>query len=234
VQCVRAIESWVVRRMVVGANTRGYGAVFLSVLKSAQAAARTPGGDIAGAVIDGLDKSPNSLAWPTDVAVTVAFNNATFYGMVGQDRIRMLLGSIDEQMQAENKKTEPAVFDYDKLQIEHVMPQAWREYWKLKDAVNADDAARMLAEGVRDAVVHRIGNLTLVTAEFNQSVSNLEWETKKRPEMTKQSKLQLNYPIAVEEKWDETTIGTRATRLAEVACRVWPHANELRVSAALT
>jgi hypothetical protein len=104
VQSVRAIESWVVRRMIVGANTRGYGAVFLSVLKSAQAAARTSGGDIANAVIDGLDKSPSSLVWPTDAAVAGAFNNATFYGAVGQDRIRMVLGSIDEQMQGENKE----------------------------------------------------------------------------------------------------------------------------------
>lgn len=157
VQCVRAIESWVVRRMVVGANTRGYGAAFLSVLKSAQAAARVPGGNIASAVIDGLDKSPNSLVWPTDDAVSVAFNNSTLYGWVSQERIRMLLGSIDEQMQADNKKTEPAVFDYDKLQIEHVMPQAWREYWPLEHAVTADPTGRTLAEGARDSVVHRSG-----------------------------------------------------------------------------
>lgn len=230
VQCVRAIESWVVRRMVVGANTRGYGAAFLSVLKSAQAAARVPGGNIASAIIDGLDKSPNSLVWPTDDAVNAAFTNSTFYGWVSQERIRMLLGSIDEQMQADNKKTEPAVFDYDKLQIEHVMPQAWRENWPLEPAVTADPTARTLAEGARDSAVHRIGNLTLVTPEFNQSVSNLDWKTAKKPELTKQSKLQLNHPIAGKETWNETTISARASMLAKVACRIWPHANELRVS----
>jgi hypothetical protein len=122
------------------------------------------------------------------------------------------------------------VFEYDKLQIEHVMPQAWREHWPLKHAVSADEATRTLADGARDAIVHRIGNLTLVTAAFNQSVSNLGWATEKRPELTKKSKLQLNPPIAAEQVWDETTIANRASLLAKVACRVWPHASQLRAS----
>lgn len=79
----------------------------------------------------------------------------------------------------------------------------------------------MLAEAQRDAAVHRMGNLTLVTSTFNQSVSNFAW-TVKRPELADQSSLQLNVPIASIHDWNETHISARAVALAEIACRVWP------------
>ncbi len=117
------------RRMVIGGNTRGYNAAFLAVLKAAQRAATTPEGDIAEAVLQALDEAPNSLVWPSDEAIAAAFVGSTFYGSFTQERIRLLLGAIDQQLRQDNKKTEPATFDYDKLQIEHVMPRAWREHW---------------------------------------------------------------------------------------------------------
>lgn len=178
--CVRAVESWVVRRMIAGANTRGYNAAFLAVLQKAQAAAREPAGDVATAVVQALNDSPNSLAWPDDAAIGQAFATTAYYGNFTQERIRLLLGSIDAQMRVENKKTEPAVFDYETLQIEHLMPRAWPEHWPLSNDTGLGEADRALAAAERHAVVHRIGNLTLVTSTFNQAVSNGAW-TLKRP-----------------------------------------------------
>lgn len=226
--CVRAVESWVVRRMIAGANTRGYNAAFLAVLQKAQAAAREPAGDIATAVVQALHDSPNSLAWPDDAAIGQAFATTTYYGNFTQERIRLLLGSIDAQMRVENTKTEPAVFDYETLQIEHLMPRAWPEHWPLSSDAGLGEADRALATVERHAVVHRIGNLTLVTSTFNQAVSNGAW-TLKRPELAAQSALQLNGPVAGQHTWDEATIAARAADLAAVACRVWPHAAALRL-----
>src|SRR4029079_17999371 len=48
-RAVLAVESWVVRRMLRGANTRGYNLAFLGFLQSAQTAERS-GADIADAV----------------------------------------------------------------------------------------------------------------------------------------------------------------------------------------
>ncbi len=225
--CVRAVESWVVRRMIAGANTRGYNAAFLAVLQRAQAVAREAEGDVATAVVHALHDSPNSLDWPDDAALGQAFATTTYYGSFTQERIRLLLGSIDAQMRVENKKTEPAVFDYETLQIEHLMPKAWQEHWPLSDDAGLGAADRALAEAERHAVVHRIGNLTLVTSTFNQAVSNGAW-TLKRPELAAQSALQLNGPVASLPTWDEDTIAARAADLAAVACRVWPHAAALR------
>lgn len=221
-KAVRAIESWAVRRMMIGANTRGYGAAFLAVLKAARGAAAMPDVDVAEAIVQALREAPNSLIWPGDDAIDAAFHRSTYYGNFTQERIRLILGGIDEQLRSENAKTEPAVFDYEQLQIEHVMPRKWREHWPITQAADFDSAGLALAEQARDAVVHRIGNLTLVSPTFNQSVSNSGWSVK-QPEFAQQSALQLNGSIASCLDWHESQIDARATRLAQVACRVWPH-----------
>ncbi len=61
-----------------------------------------------------------------------------------------------------------------------------------------------------------MGNLTLVTSTFNQSVSNFAW-TVKPPELADQSSLQLNVPI---DDWNEVPIAERAVAFADVACRI--------------
>lgn len=220
-RAVSAVESWAVRRMILGANTRGYNAAFLTVLKTAQAAASDPDVSIADAIVQALTVGPNSLAWPSDAEVKSAFTQDRFYGRFTQERIRLILGAIDAQMRVNNPKTEPAVFDYAKLQIEHLMPKRWEPHWPLPTRENEDPAQRELATAERAAGVDRIGNLTLVTSAFNQGVSNLGWD-QKRPELAAQSALQLNLPIAATEHWDEEAITARGETLADIACRIWP------------
>lgn len=214
---VSAVESWVVRRMLLGANTRGYNTAFMTMLRSAQRAYEG-GRAIFDAVSETLLQGPNSLGWPTDNEVEKAFLNDRFYDRFTQERIRLVLGAIDVRMREENAKTEPAKFNYDGLQIEHIMPKKWRDHWPVDGIL--DDAEMALAENDRDAAVHRIGNLTLVTSTFNQGVSNSPWSAK-RPELATQSGLQLNVSISAHESWNELTIAQRGSDLAHVACRVW-------------
>lgn len=218
---VAAIESWVMRRMITGANTRGYGNFFLEVLKSAQTA-REAGNSVSQAVIGALGSASATLAWPTDEDVAAAFATNKFYNSITQERIRLLLGAIDKQLQDENPRTESSEVDYERLQIEHIMPQSWQTHWP----IDAPDAAQLeLAAQQRRMAVHRIGNLTLVTGRFNQGVSNFGWEAK-RPEFSLQSSLQLNKAVSASERWDESAIQDRSAQLAAAACRVWSRAIE--------
>lgn len=227
-RAVRAVESWAVRRMMMGWQTRGYGTLLVRVLKDAQSVAKT-NGDIADAVITSL--GDGALNWPTDDDLATSFVNQRYYGWIGQARLRLILGAIDSQMRRENPMAEPASFDYDALQIEHVMPQSWEEHWPVpvvgqETKLADDDPAMLAAANARTQTVDRIGNLTLVTSTFNQSVSNLSWETK-QPELLAQSSLQLNKPIASSTGWSEATIGKRAEELAALASRVWPSSSAL-------
>ncbi|WP_405140606.1 DUF262 domain-containing HNH endonuclease family protein [Sphaerisporangium sp. NBC_01403] len=220
---VLALESWAVRRVITGANTRTYGKAFLEVLKAVRSAASNPEESIAHAIVTALHAAPAGLGWPEDSELEDNFVNRPFYGVLTQERIRMLLGAIDERMQHDNPRTEPAEFDYDRLQIEHVMPQSWRDHWAL-DSPNEE--LRLLDAQQREQWVHRMGNLTLVTSDFNQDVSNLAWGVK-RNALATHAKLQISAGFAITEIWNETTIESRARLLAKFAALVWPAADRL-------
>lgn len=217
-RAVIAVDSWLMRRVIVGSNTRGYGKRFVDVLKSAQAA-RTKGDPIIGAIETNLlTAGSDNLTWPTDGEVEQAFLTRPFYNNLTQERIRMLLGAIDRQLHLEHPKGEHPQFDYEKLQIEHILPQAWQTYWPV---TAEDDAEKLLAEQERDRVVNRIGNLTLVTGPLNIPMSNGPWADK-RIALEEHSNLRLNAGLKMVEVWDEAAVEARAKLLAGLACRVWP------------
>ena len=205
------------RRILVGANTRGYGKRFVDVLKGAQAAGRA-GTSVVEAVEQGLLEAGDNLTWVTDAQIEDAFVNRTFYGVVGRDRLRLILGAIDYQMHVDHPLGEHPSFDYDALQIEHILPQSWQKSWPI---LSDDEASGALLEQERDRAVNRIGNLTLVTSPLNPLMSNGPW-TDKKAALSEHSNLQLNVQVASMDTWDETAIENRAQDLAAVACRVWP------------
>ncbi|MEU1684102.1 DUF262 domain-containing HNH endonuclease family protein [Micromonospora sp. NPDC005707] len=220
---VLAVESWVVRRIIIGANTRGYGKVFVEVLNAAKRVVDDPGQSIALTVVEALSREAGTLRWPSDGELAEAFVNRKMYDTLTQERIRLLLGAIDARLHQSNPKSEFAQFDYDVLQIEHVMPRSWREYWPLP---KGDESAQMLRAQQRDQALHRIGNLTLVTSAFNKSVSNKSWSMK-QPELIQHSMLYINKAFGSINVWDEDAIELRAHHLAGVAAEVWPTPAEL-------
>lgn len=54
---VSAIESWTMRRMITGANSRGYGSFFVDVLTSGRTTAEA-GDNVADTIVSALHGSP--------------------------------------------------------------------------------------------------------------------------------------------------------------------------------
>lgn len=217
-RAVLDVESYVLRRVAVGANTRGYGLTFREVLAVARAHVDA-GGNPAHGIRDALVGLDGSASWPTDNDIYDAFATRKFYDNVAQYVIKLLLAGIEEQMRAETPKVEKAVVAYDELTIEHLLPQTWRTHWP----VHGDGAERVVAEQERDLHTDRIGNLTLINGSLNSSQSNKTWDSK-RAELERFSSLRLNADLVQNpawSTWSETTITLRAAALAEVACRVW-------------
>lgn len=229
VRAARAIESWALRRAFVGWQTRGYGTHLSRVLREAKRAAEKDV-DIADAVVVGLQGGV--LDWPTDGDIRSAFQERKYYRGMSQARIRLLLGSIDERLRADDPNEPPASIEYDSLQIEHVMPQKWEKHWQVTDedgshvAEDPADSNWLSLSAERNRIVDRIGNLTLVTSSFNGSVSHLGWSTKKT-EFEKQKSLVINYDLAQSKTWDEASIAERAEDLATVVLTIWPSAADL-------
>ena len=212
----RAIESYVVRRMAAKYQTRGYARAFAEVLKAAMKADTNPG----QAVVEAFRRGPSGYSWPPDEELAYQFRTARYYGQGGinRDRLRLILGAVDTRLQQKENKTEPVVIKYEKLQIDHVIPQEWKTYWP----VQASDAnEQMVLEHERETHIHRIGNLTLVSRKLNPSMGNDPWE-KKRAQLQEHSKLRLNALLCQEDEWDESAIRKRGEWLAGEIASVWP------------
>ena len=214
----RAIESFVIRRMAIKAQTRAYGQAFAEVLRAAQEAEAHPG----RAIIEALRQGPYGYPWPTDEELVEQFRTSWYYGYGGiaQYRLRLLLGEVDARLQRDDyHKGEPVEsIEYDKLQIEHVLPVSWGEHWPI-DA--SDPGEKIVLEQERQDHVHRIGNLTLVSESLNPAMSNASWQ-EKRPELKKHSYLRLNARICETTDWNERVIRERGEQLAEIVSRIWP------------
>lgn len=211
---VRAIESFVVRRMAVKWWTRGLPSAFAKVLKDATDAPQTPG----RAVIDALRAGPRGFTWPTDQQLIGGFRTGRHFGPggIGQARLRLLLGAVDRGLP---HLGEDKTVQYGKCQVEHILPQGWKEHWPVGDGL--DENAKLLREQERAAHVHRIGNLTLVAASLNKEMSNSAWPKKKNA-LWKHSHLALNKPLLEHEDWNEDEIVERGQWLAERMCLAWP------------
>lgn len=215
------LESYLVRRMVCNLQTRGYGALALELLDVLSAV--PPEEPAAPAIAMALNQSPPSaLQWPDDDLFEREWLQRRFYGSLRKDRVLMILQAIEEELQRRSIKSEPVLtFDFAKLTIEHVLPQTWQPHWPLSDGMAAHE---------RDAAVHGIGNLTLVSERLNPSLSNAPWlptqtsKYSKRAELEKHSKLELNGRLvrAHPNEWNEGTIKRRAAELFAMAKAVWP------------
>ena len=214
-----AVESFVVRRMAAKWQTRAYGQVFAEVLKSAQSAAAQPG----RAVIEALRSDPHGYGWPSDRDIAEQFNASRYYGPGGisQERLRLLLGAVDARLHQDAHMAEPVTIEYGKLQVEHVIPRSWRQHWPV---VAEDENERQVLEQQREAALHRIGNLTLVSSSLNPSMSNDPWEAK-RDELRKHSHLRLNALLCEHDSWEEQKIAARAGWLAGQLGREWAGPN---------
>lgn len=211
---VRAIESFVVRRMAVKWWTRGLPAAFARVLKNASSAPRSPG----RAVISALRAGPRGFTWPTDQDLESGFRTGRHYGPggIGQPRLRLLLGTVDRNLRGLG---EPKEADYDKCHIEHILPQEWKKHWRVDD--DLDENARVLAEQRRARHVHRIGNLTLVASGLNTEMRNSAWPIKKEA-LQEHSHLILNRRLSEHSDWNEENIVDRGEWLAERVSKAWP------------
>lgn len=212
---VRAIESFVVRRMAVKWWTRGLPAAFARVLKDASGAPQSPG----RAVISALRAGPRGFTWPTDKELESGFCAGRHYGPggIGQPRLRLLLGTVDRNLPGLGEPMKHV--DYDKCHVEHILPQEWKEHWGVDD--DLDENARVLAEQRRAGHIHRIGNLTLVGSRLNTEMRNSAWPTK-RAALKAHSKLILNERLSDYSDWNEESIVDRGIWLAKRVSEAWP------------
>lgn len=129
---------------------------------------------------------------------------SSFYAPAINLRTKMLLYKIEE---AQNSKES---LEWEKLTIEHIMPQKLNDAWK---ASLGGDFERIHAK-----YINSLGNLTL--SGSNSELSNKSFEEKR--EILKESRLRLNSALSETALWNEQAIAQRTQSLIQTIIKMWP------------
>jgi hypothetical protein len=214
--CLTVLESYLVRRAVCGRTTKAYNRVFPGLLKRLTEASE-PTAALMAEHLMGLSGG-ETQDWPDDVTFRKAWLELNTYKALRTAKTKMLLEALELGCRNEVHH-ESAQLPSIALHVEHVMPVAWEAHWP-----SPGDETAVL---VRNHLLHNIGNLTLLTAKLNPSLSNSAFSVK-RPEITK-SLLALNAHfqassfIGPDAAWNEKCVQARAQALFAVAAKIWPY-----------
>ncbi len=212
-RCLRALQSFAIRRSITGESTRRYGRLFPAAIRELWP------GEILATLVKYLD----AQGWPADdrfVPDLVRFRLYTREGFI----TRLMLRALEEDIGHKEQVDVDGLLQQNKLQIEHVMPQG------IGEDADGDAWRAMLGaewDTVHQTYLHTLGNLTLTG--YNPELSNHAYE-RKREEFA-HSHLELTRQFVEWEVWDEAAIVKRADSLAKRVVALWPTSSGFEVNA---
>jgi hypothetical protein len=212
-----AVESWMVRRMLVRGTTKGYNNFVADLIQHLRGSERALAGTVTAAFL--ASQTSDSRYWPGDEEVRSELREQQVYRRLQRGRLRMLLEAIEDHKRGwvggqDSLGSERVARG--KYAIEHVMPRRWQTHWPLGDQ----------AETTRELLMHTIGNLTLLTGRLNSRASNGPWlgEKGKREALQAHDVLFLNRELVRgnPEPWTEQAIRARTEAMITDMLGIWP------------
>ena len=223
-QALRIIDSYLMRRVALKATYSGFDEVAFGYVQAVRDAPTRD--DICAVLIEQLEKSPWTSRWPRDDEVVLHLREADMYNGISSIRKQLLLRGIAQQMHEERQNDLTMPFNpKETLTVEHVAPQNWKRHWRddLNFGDSDEDRQRL------NQMVHRIGNLTLVTRELNSKIGDRPWRYKAG--LLQADNLEMNRRLLDDmegETWNEGEIDRRGQAIANYVNEIWPHAATLR------
>lgn len=206
---LRIVESYLIRRFLCGLTTKNLNRVTADLIVHLR------GNGWSAEVLRGrlLSFEGNSTRWPDDGFVVWRQKSSAAYGDIRGTGIAYVLSRVEESLRS--GKSEHGWNVRTPLTLEHIMPQRWADHWPLPE--DAGEEARPY----RDALLNRIGNLTVLTKKLNSALSNREWN-EKRTYLNEHTVLLMNSALAAKEEWNEAAIEARCEDLGHRFCKLWP------------
>jgi len=205
--CFSMLDSFLIRRKILNFQARSYPQLVLELMKTIKGVAAAP--ELPTAVHKTLS---NGYVWPTDGQI----RDAVLDRQMPMYFCSLVLRAIEIALISPHAgyKDPPKG-----LEVEHLMPRAWRtENWPIQATDDdVDEGAR------RDDALNRLGNLTLINGGLNKKLRNKSWEDKRKfirksDNLFINKKLLCNAPA----QWDENQIEHRGEWIAEKICEIWP------------
>lgn len=213
------LESWLARRMLIRATAKSYSKIMAEVVSVIRKAPVEQVGQTLRAFFS--SQRSEAAYWPDDEEVRRELETMPVYRKLSRGRVRMVLESIEDhwrgwipgQMSDSGMRIRRGSYA-----IEHLMPQAWIKHWPLPPGGS---------ESERDARIHRLGNLTLLTKKLNSTVSNGPWlgDGGKAAHLQEKDVVLLNSRLLKEyglKQWDEAGIDSRTAQAIDAILAIWP------------
>lgn len=201
------LESYFVRRVIVGRATTGLNRTLLQAVRAVDGEAEI---DVA------LRRflSAGRKHFGTDEQVRKAVQTVAFYWQGRTPQKKLILQWLEESLGSKE------VVDPSSLTIEHVLPQTLTPEVRTDFAASLEEGADVTYE--HDRIVHTLGNLTLTG--YNSELSNRPFSAKRT--MLASSGLRMNQEIAAHATWGAPEIAERGRLLADRIIEVWPGPDE--------
>jgi len=214
---LRILESYILRRDICGLTIKSYNRFFVGAIDKLK---QSEGSKLVALKRYISGRTSDIDRWPSDQEWRSGWLTRPQYKSARQPRLRYLFEALEQRKRtalSEDIEIKSA------LTVEHIMPQSWRENWRIPNISDTEDdisTEDLLAEMERDSLVHTLGNLTLLTHNLNAAVSNGPFSVK-MPAIRAHASLALNRELNGFTQWNEETIATRGAALFEVARKIW-------------
>ncbi len=171
---------------------------------------------------DHLAARTGGSVWPSDDEVRRQARVRPIYvpGR-GNGAVQLMLMLAEGQLRADTAPLDPA----EKLTIEHLLPQSWREAgWPIDESTPRTMAQEQID---RATLMHTLGNLSLVTFEENQRLADKPWAEKIALLPASPLRLNQNLPAAF---GSAASIRARSELLADLICAALPAPDSVPVA----
>lgn len=209
VQGLQVLENYMMRRYLAGEPTNYLNKMFPTLWREV---------DITNFTTS-LQQALISKNYPSDNRIHQSLLTLHIYDRRSQNKVYLVLDTINRFLSAGSGAH--TVLD-DSPSIEHILPQSPDAMWKNELGENWEETYR--------EYLHTIGNLTIVTQEWNSSLSNGSFSAKKQ--RFSQHGLLLNsiYFNQAIPQWDKKSIQERTNWLTEKILEIWPSFGDTTLS----
>jgi Protein of unknown function DUF262/Protein of unknown function (DUF1524) len=194
-ECLRVLDSYIVRRAVVGVASNSLAGLFISLCRA------VPGEGPSVWLREALASETKTRRWPEDDEFS---REGLRRGIYPGAACQILLERLEEQVGHHERVSLASA------SIEHVLPQSLSPAWK--EALGENWAT------VHQQWLHTLGNLTLTG--YNSELGNREFGEKRR--FFEESHFELNRYFVGHENWGANEIEQRGRTLVASALRLWP------------
>lgn len=204
------IENYMVRRFLANEPTNYLGKVFPGLWKETDPSN----------FCESLAKMLLLRNYPADHRISQILSSKRMYDKSAQTRSKttMVLETINRHLASRKNAGAYTVLSGEPT-LEHIMPQTLTDAWKKELGPNF--------EQVYDERLNTLGNLTLVTADWNASLSNASFQEKRSKLASHGLQLNADYFSKPIPKWDEQAIRDRADYLMDLIFEIWPSLGEI-------